>query len=227
MKNPFTNLRERWYHRFVHKFFSKDLLLELQLRARDDSADYVQSKMAHAMICASQKELFEYCARFTRAQGLCLEFGVASGSSIRKLAAIIDDPIHGFDTFNGLPEDWSGTLEARGKFARPGTPKVPASVSLHAGLFDATLPPFLENHSDPARFIHIDCDLYSSTRTVLDLLRERLVNGTVIVFDEYFNYPNWQVHEYRAFQEAVTEQSLTYRYLAFTRRGGSVGVIIE
>jgi len=30
---------------------------------------------------------------------------------------------------------------------------------------------------------------YSSTKTVFDTLADRIVPGTVIVFDEFFNYP--------------------------------------
>ena len=56
---------------------------------------------------------------------------------------------------------------------------------------------FLEKASS---FLHIDSDLYSSARTVLFLLHEQIVSGTIIEFDEYFNYPNWKQHEYKAFQ---------------------------
>jgi hypothetical protein len=31
----------------------------------------------------------------------------------------------------------------------------------------------------------------------------RLASGSVIVFDEYFNYPGWKVHEFKAFQDDV------------------------
>ncbi|MEM7540058.1 MAG: class I SAM-dependent methyltransferase [Pseudomonadota bacterium] len=228
MKNPFANLRERWYRRFVHKFYSKDLLLELQNRARADSADYVMSRMAEAIICRGQDELFAYCAKQTNRDGLCLEFGVATGSSIRKLAKLFGGTtIYGFDTFEGLPEDWAGTTESQGKFKREGLPKVPANVQLQQGLFDQTLPAFLVAEHDPVRFIHVDCDLYSSTATIFSNLAKRIVPGTVIVFDEYFNYPNWQAHEFKAFQQYVASHQIQYRYLAFTARGGSVGVLIE
>jgi hypothetical protein len=51
------------------------------------------------------------------------------------------------------------------------------------------------------------------------------VPGTIILFDEYFNYPNWEVHEYKAFQEFVTKYGVKYRYLAFARQ--QVAVRIE
>jgi hypothetical protein len=55
-------------------------------------------------------------------------------------------------------------------------------------------------------------------------LAPRLQNGTVIVFDEYFNYPNWQRHEWRAFQEFIRDSGFLYRYLGFAQKNGHVAV---
>jgi hypothetical protein len=80
-------------------------------------------------------------------------------------------------------------------------------------LFEETLPGFIEKHAGPIAFMHIDCDLYSSTRVVFDHLAERIVPGTVILFDEYFNYPGWQFGEYKAFQELVRDRNLGYKII--------------
>ena len=158
-------------------------------------------------------------------EGHVLEFGVGAGTTILQIAAATSKPVHGFDSFEGLPEDWSGTAERRGKFSTGRrVPKVPPHVTLHRGWFEETLPEFLDSHSGPVAFVHVDCDLYSSTRTVLRALASRFVPGSILVFDEYFNYPNWQQHEYRAFQEFVGEFGADYRYLAFTARDGHVAV---
>jgi hypothetical protein len=61
---------------------------------------------------------------------------------------------------------------------------------------------------------------------VFSELRPRIGPGTVIVFDEYFNYPGWRQHEYKAFQEFIAESGLTYRYLGFAAEKGHVAVII-
>ena len=60
------------------------------------------------------------------------------------------------------------------------------------------------------------CDIYSSTKTVLDLLAPRIVKGTVIIFDEYIGNEHWREDEYKAFQEAVKTNDWTYEYLAFS-----------
>ena len=226
MKNPFSNLRERLYQRFVHKFFARDLLLELQLQAKRETLEYINGNMRHCVICRNRKALFEYALAHADRPGLNAEFGVAQGGSIRLLSKLVADTVHGFDSFLGLPEDWSGSTERRGGFAgRPG--RLPGNVSIHEGAFAGSLPAFLEEYDQPMRFMHVDCDLYSSTRTVFDIMAPRIVPGTVIVFDEYFNYPNWQEHEYKAFQEFVREGGRSYSYLAFTARGGSVAVKID
>ena len=80
--------------------------------------------------------------------------------------------------------------------------------------------------SGPVAIVHMDCDLYASSKTVLELIGPRLVPGTVMVFDDYFNYPNWQAHEFRAFQELVGARRLAYDYVGFTARGGTVLVKI-
>lgn len=74
------------------------------------------------------------------------------------------------------------------------------------------------------RFMHVDCDLYASARTVFHPLKPRIEPGTVIVFDEYFNYPNRQEHEFKAFREYIGEEGKSYEYLAFCARGGLVAV---
>ena len=40
--------------------------------------------------------------------------------------------------------------------------------------------------------------------------------GSVLVFDEFFNYPGWQQHEYRAWTEFVARTAVAFEYLAYT-----------
>jgi hypothetical protein len=152
---------------------------------------------------------------------------VFTGGTIRFIARHVGGRlVHGFDSFEGLPEPWSGFGLHRRAFDRGGRlPRVPANVRLHPGLFEKTLPAWLAANPGAVAFVHVDCDLYSATRTVLTQLAGRMVPGTVILFDEYFNYPNWENHEYRAFQEFVAEHRVKYRYLGFARQ--QVAVAIE
>lgn len=140
--------------------------------------------------------------------GLFLEFGVGSGASSGVIASVlpagaIDRRLYGFDSFQGLPERWRLGVP-KGTFRRAEPPKVPDSVRLVVGLFQDTLDGFLAGHPGEASFIHMDCDLYSSASYVLTTLHRagRIVPGTVIDFDEYYNYPGWyRSGECRALRE--------------------------
>jgi len=104
---------------------------------------------------------------------------------------------------------------------------VRSNVTLHKGWFEDTVPPFsAANKGEPVALLHIDCDLYSSTKTVFDALGGNLVAGSVILFDEYFNYPEWREHEYKAFQELVEARSLKYRYLSYNQHEWNAAVQI-
>jgi Flp pilus assembly protein TadD len=160
--------------------------------------------------------------------GLVLELGVRFGISTRWIAAAVgaETKVHGFDSFQGLPETWhiqaAGTYSTRGEL-----PEVPANVELHVGLFDATLPGFLAKEPErTVRFMNVDCDLYSSTKVALDLVGARVVPGTVIVFDEYIVNDRWAEDEFKAFQEAVKERGWGYEYLAFSVQNGQAVVRI-
>ena len=54
--------------------------------------------------------------------------------------------------------------------------------------------------------LHIDCDLYSSTKTVFDHFREYIHPGTVIVFDELLNFIDYEKHEIKALYEEVSDK---------------------
>lgn len=142
--------------------------------------------------------------------GMFMEFGVASGQSITKIAnRNPDKTIYGFDSFKGLPEKWD--FHPAELFTRDKPPEVPKNVELTVGLFQDTLVPFLAEHPGPISFVHIDCDLYSSTKFVLDTLKDRFILGTVIAFDEiYYLYKNLR-NEARAFAEFLAETGFAYQ----------------
>ena len=65
--------------------------------------------------------------------------------------------------------------------------------------------------------MHIDCDLYSSTREVLEAAALQVREGTVIVLDDYFNFPGWRNHEFKALQELVARTGMEYEYIGYAR----------
>ena len=150
-----------------------------------------------------------------RVDGLVMEFGVRFGTTIRQISDIANQDVHGFDTFQGLPEAW--LEEPEGAYSTLGElPEVSENVHLHVGLFEDSLPPFLIKFDGPVRFMNVDCDLYSSTKMIFDHLSDRIVSGTILVFDEYLLNSTWREDEYKAFQESVEKFGWTYEYLAFS-----------
>ena len=154
---------------------------------------------------------YEYALDIAPA-GLFLEFGVGNGTSTKHLASLTSNKIYGFDSFDGLPEDWTAK-HSKGHFACAVPTDMPSNVELVVGLFNESLPKFLTTHRDPVGFVHIDCDLYSGTKTVLDLLNDRLLNNTIIIFDEFYGYTGWEKHEYLAFNEFLQTYNWQYKYL--------------
>jgi hypothetical protein len=169
--------------------------------------------------------LLDFALSCAKGEGLVLEFGVHQGTTIERIAARVAGPVHGFDSFEGLPEEW-GEFRKKGRFSLGGVPPPIAAPNavLHKGWFSETLPPFLAAHPAPVRFAHIDCDIYSSTKTVLDALQPRLIPGSIVVFDEYFGYDGWELHEHRAFTEMTERCALPYTYIGYASEWGSVVV---
>lgn len=147
---------------------------------------------------------------------LWLEFGVASGTTINYISRFTKGPVYGFDSFEGLPEKWrdgyeKGAFDAKGKL-----PEVNKNVMLIKGWIEDTLPKFLRAHENKkVSFLHIDVDLYSAAKYVLDNLKDRLDKDCIVVFDELVNYPGFdgEKGELRAFYEFINENEVDYEWI--------------
>lgn len=191
------------------------------------TADYIIENMNNIAMFENTFSLLNYGLSQIEFPGLIMEFGVYSGKTINHIAGQVKTNIvYGFDSFEGLPEDWrSGYV--KGSFRKDNLPEVKENVHLIKGWFKDTLPGFMEEHKEVCSFVHIDCDLYSSTKDVFQALEGRIIPGTVIVFDEYFNYPGWQNHEYKAFKEFIEKSGLGYDYIGYVHVKEQVGVKIK
>lgn len=200
-------------------------LTQAREEARKESAEYIAQNMQAAKSLRGRPHvLLDALGRIT-VDGLYLEFGVAAGTSINFVAPKVTAKVYGFDSFDGLPEDWLPGAP-KGQFKQESLPQVPENVELVVGLFDDTLPAFLQQHPGPIAFLHIDCDIYSSTKTIFELCHDRIVPGTVIVFDEYFNYPGWRDHEFKAFHEFLKASNRKYVYAAMAPERFQASVVI-
>jgi hypothetical protein len=226
-----AGVRERLKQAFVDRVSRAVYTQESaqRLAALAESADYAKHYMLDATASDDARKIIICGLEKALRVGLFAEFGVWQGTTINAIADQVGSEIvvHGFDSFEGLPEDWQGAYIKRTFHMRGKLPRVRPNVRLHVGWFADTVPRFAREHPEESiAFMHVDCDLYSSTKTIFDHLGDRLKPGSVIVFDEYFNYPGWREHEYRAFQELVRAQSLRYRYLMYNTREENVAIQI-
>jgi hypothetical protein len=200
---------------------------ERSIRALNESVDYIEANMPKAIGFETQKELIAYSLTETRVAGYYLEFGVFTGGTIRYMAKQKPSiSFYGFDSFEGLPEDWFGMPLLKHSFSlKGGMPKVPHNVTLYKGWFNETLPKWCVEHKDKVAFMHIDCDLYSSTVDILESFSNRMQIGTIILFDEYFNYSNWKNQEFKAWKEFVAKYQIEYEYIGFARQQVAVRIL--
>ena len=159
---------------------------------------------------------FEKCTSYVKNDGLWLEFGVCSGRTINLISRSTTNKVYGFDSFFGLPEDW-GNHQKKGSYGRSGNlPNVNDNVELIVGLFEDTLDSFLKKYEGAVAYLHLDADLYSSTKFVLNKLSDRIVKGTVISFDEIYNYPEYADHEIKAWVEFCNEHAVSSEWMSRT-----------
>ncbi|MBD3763413.1 MAG: class I SAM-dependent methyltransferase [Rhodobacterales bacterium] len=188
-----------------------DLLYQDAVR---DSYETFRDHMVRAMLFPRKGALRRWALaqalQPAPAPGLYAEFGVWRGNGVNLFARELAPHglrIWGFDSFEGLEEDWTGQRRGRekGGFSLQGElPAVEANVDLVKGWVQDTVPGWLADHAgQPVRFAHLDLDTYTPTAFVLRAIEPRLVPGSVLLFDELYGYPGWRLHEYRALTEVL------------------------
>ena len=207
---------------------SRDTRIMEQIRANWSTTAALETEMNAAQDYPDKTRLLEACliASPQFDNGLFLEFGVWKGDSIRRIASFAKTNVFGFDSFEGLPEGWRPGYPA-GAFALNALPEVPDNVELVKGWFNETLPRFLEDNRGPISFIHMDCDLYSSTKTVLNLCNERILSGTIVLFDELVNHPRWESGEYKALHEWSQQSERQYDYIGYCPTDEQVAIRVK
>ncbi|XCI62797.1 hypothetical protein MPNTM1_03962 [Mycolicibacterium parafortuitum] len=167
-----------------------------------------------------------------RGAGLILDLGVWIGWSTRLLADETGRRVYGFDTFEGIVEDWqvddgalvkAGALsitepwaqrliEDTGVVIEDGIPSaLGRDVEFVKGSTYDTLAPFLETRPGPIRLFHMDLDTYESCLHALETCKQRFEVGSILVFDEYLVTNG----EMRAFYEFWKKYGFEYRYRAW------------
>ena len=98
-----------------------------------------------------------------------------------------------------------------------------------AGFYDETLTT-LSPTDEPSNvaLAYIDCDLYSSTKSVLEFLKPRLKHGMIIAFDDYFCHSASQISGERKAMLEIFDNSSRWSLLPYMQFGwGGNSFIIE
>jgi len=170
---------------------STNLKTEIEKIAIIESAIYANENFNTAIYFEQRKQLHEFLLHkiVKKDNSVILEFGVYKGESINFFASKLPEiEFTGFDSFEGLEEDWPGFNYQKGMFSTMGKiPKVEQNVNLVKGWFIDTLPNFVRS-SLPGKhlaMLHLDADTVTPTRFVLGELQDYIVTGTVVLFDEF------------------------------------------
>jgi hypothetical protein len=195
---------------------------------------FVEKHLSDALPLTSDAEVLKYGSDHVRLKGLFIELGVTAGKTINFIAALNPhQKIYDFASFAENPEDWTrdygilitGTCGC----SRPDfLPAVLHNVELIRGWFHETLPDFIQakDIEDPIAFLHIDIDTYSSAATAFEILGPKIQPGTIIVLDEFYNYPGFEEHEFKAFSEFLESSGFEARYLAYNKYHQQVAIEI-
>ena len=176
---------------------------------------------------ANKHKLLQWaCQTYEQPESIAIEFGVYQGETLTTIRNNFTGNVYGFDSFQGLPEDWREGYEKES--FKPETIPDVQGTELVIGLFNQTLTPFLNNNTSPISVIHFDADLYSSTIYPLTHITTRLTNPAILIFDEWHNYPGCEQHEQRAFHEwAAANPNITWRIVATVKPDHDQQVAIE
>ncbi len=145
------------------------------------------------------------------------EFGVWRGQSFKYFIEYFKNG-YGFDTFEGLPNDWyrpdGSILEKSGTYsANNNIPNIKGGEFI-AGKFDETLPKFFSKPRPMASIVNYDADLYSSTICALNYSKPVIDKDTILIFDELIAYEGWENDEFKALEEFSDKNNLKYEVLA-------------
>ena len=152
------------------------------------------------------------------------EFGVWRAESFKYLIKTFGHG-YGFDTFEGLPEDWHH--ESKGTYSSEGNiPKIKGGEFV-VGKFEDTLPKFFREERPLASVINFDADLYSSTICALTESQRVIDKTTILIFDEFLMNTHWEQDEFKALKEFCHKQRLSFKVLAVSFFTKQVVVILQ
>jgi Tfp pilus assembly protein PilF len=165
----------------------------------------------------SRWSFYDEVLRYSNISRPFYEFGVWRGESFKYFIEYFNTG-YGFDTFEGLPNDWyrsdGSIMEKSGTYsANNNIPNIKGGEFI-VGNFDDTLPKFFSEPRPIASIVNYDADLYSSTICALNYSKPVIDKDTILIFDELIAYEGWENDEFKALKEFTDKNNLKYEVLA-------------
>lgn len=221
------------FNRFIvslYNYYKKTFSIDLQ---KNHLLDKVYQEVANETYNIFEKEIknsvgfltklsqrehaIKECLSEFSSDDLFLECGVFQGNSINLFAKHLSTKnlhIYGFDSFKGFIEDWHGSHLQKGSFSTSGKkPKVLNNVTIIEGYIEETLENFLNEKKLKIKFLHLDMDLFSATEKALIISKKYLKKGSIILMDDFANYPGFNNGPYLAFNQNFSKDD--YEILSF------------
>lgn len=144
---------------------------------------------------------------FSAPPGAFVEVGVYRGGSAERLDKIAREQgreLYLFDTFEGIPFQFPVDGIPVGAFSDTSEAAIREwfpEAKVYAGIFPTTLPDDLGGIA----FVHVDCDQYLSVRSCIECLFPRLVDGGVMLFDDWRSLEGATIAVIEGFGEGLPE----------------------
>lgn len=225
----FSNLVASFARYVAERTLPESVPMLMQREAVLDSFEFAKENMKDAYSFLDRFEglrlsIVEAQRRFPGRQSV-LEFGVYKGGMInyqaRKFPGL---KFVGFDSFEGLQENWSGMAPARTFDLGGRLPRVRGNVELVKGWFAESGPRWKGQNPDVGvpLLVHVDCDTYAATVDVLELCAGYVEEGIVFHFDDFFGFPNWREAGFKALHEMADRQAWQLTYLSYGTKEAAV-----
>jgi hypothetical protein len=205
-----------------HEFINKnDLETKLKNNLADETFQNFKEDFKKSSLIYSRNEIREYAIKTSllndkNNEFYYLEFGVFKGGSANFFSKYVKK-YYAFDNFQGYREDRANTtavLTSRDNFNLQGKlPKLNSNVEPIIGWVEDTLDNFLKAHNPKINFVHLDINLYKSTKFILEKIKPYLIKNSIIIFDQLYNYIGWEYGEYKSLIEVFNENE--YEFKAF------------
>jgi len=228
----FSNVIASFARYVAERTLSESVPMLMRREAVVDSFNYAKENMGEAYSFLDRFEglalsIGEAQRRFPTRK-LVLEFGVYKGGMINYQAKRFPRlDFVGFDSFEGLQEQWSGMAPEKAFDLAGKLPRVRSNVRLVKGWFAEAGSRWKAENSaiGVALLVHVDCDTYAATVDVLELCSDYVEHGLVVHFDDYFGFPHWRTAGFKAMKEISEKRRWRLTYLSYGTK--EVAVLVE